>query len=372
MQCAFFLNKSISLQRLSIPVYRGDAVNSSKTDILSRTPDPKRLLLAATYSRISANYIQKLCEFQDKIQLSHEALLLDYEKASTKKCVNSNKLYNIGAHLLWLGARTQNISHGHVQYLKTIENPIGIKISKNSNTDDIVNLISHINPDNKEGRICLITRIGSMYVNDYLPKIITAIKEAALKVTWICDPMHGNTIKTKNCGIKTRYMEEITREIEQTILIHSQLGTIFAGLHLETTPEDVYECSDSLNEDETKLQNKYESLCDPRLNSQQTYRICEKMLSSLQYRTRQELTDLRKNIDDIDRLIIKTIADRLKVVAKIGQIKKEVGINSILDTERESQIRFKVEQQSEEVGLDKNFSWELIKSIINSGYDLQK
>ena len=211
-----------------------------------------------------------------------------------------------------------------------------------------------------------------MYVNDYLPKIITAIKEAALKVTWICDPMHGNTIKTKNCGIKTRYMEEITREIEQTILIHSQLGTIFAGLHLETTPEDVYECSDSLNEDETKLQNKYESLCDPRLNSQQTYRICEKMLSSLQYRTRQELTDLRKNIDDIDRLIIKTIADRLKVVAKIGQIKKEVGINSILDTERESQIRFKVEQQSEEVGLDKNFSWELIKSIINSGYDLQK
>jgi len=208
------------------------------------------------------------------IYTGHECLLLNYEEPLTRIDSITNKPYDCSAHLLWLGERTRQIDGAHVEFMRGINNPIGIKLSSNITSQELIKLLEIFNPDNIPGRIVLITRMGATKLKEVLPKLIKTVQENNYNVVWCCDPMHANTIKTPD-GIKTRPFELIKREVITFFQVHKEMGSYPGGLHLELTNEDVTECTggyiNSINDKD--LYKAYLSQCDPRLNGMQSLEL---------------------------------------------------------------------------------------------------
>lgn len=204
---------------------------------------------------------------------SHEALLLGYEEALTRQDSLTNLWYNCSAHMLWIGDRTRQVDGAHVEFLRGVHNPLGIKVGPSHNLDEIKQLISILNPKNEPGRITLITRFGRDKVNDYLPSLIRGIEKEGFKVLWSCDPMHGNTFLADS-SYKTRKFKDILAEIRSFFEIHFDEGTVPGGVHLELTGKDVTECIGGAQAImDHHLENNYATSCDPRLNAQQSLEL---------------------------------------------------------------------------------------------------
>lgn len=304
---------------LELPSYMGDAVNGHAFTPEARTPDPHRLVEAYQHSAATLNLIRaftgggfadlaKVHEwnrgfsanpayhrytamareidramqfmraagaYTDSLKTvdfysSHEALLLDYEDAMTRIDSRTGLPYNTGAHFLWIGERTRDADGAHVEMLSHVQNPIGVKLGPNATTDEIRALIDKLNPEGKEGRLTFITRLGAEKVGDKLPEIIDAVRDDGRPVTWMCDPMHGNTITASN-GYKTRRFEDVMGEVTGFFRAHQEVGTVPGGIHVELTGNDVTEVmGGGANIDEEGLQRRYETLVDPRLNHDQS------------------------------------------------------------------------------------------------------
>ncbi len=301
--------------------YRGDLINSIEASVDTRTPDPARLLEAYEKAALSLNFlralsdegfadlqhpeqweldfmqnneyykdyeqmvssINKAIKFMDtitpnrintshKVDLytSHEALNLFYDSAQTRRVPRKQGWFNLSAHLVWLGNRTQQIDGAHIEYLKGIQNPIGIKVGPPFDLENLLRLLDTINPNHEAGKIVLITRMGHDNVKKHLPTFIRAIKQHGHPVVWSCDPMHGNTYATGS-NVKTRKFNDILQEIRETFEVHRSEASYLGGVHLELTGDNVTECvggANGLNED--GLASNYETYCDPRLNYEQS------------------------------------------------------------------------------------------------------
>jgi len=300
--------------------YRGDIINNEDFDEFKRIPDPKLMIKGYSQSVQTMNLIRALSEggYADiqrindwnlnfvkntesskkyetlvnnvnkalnffksiglekieeskraKFYTAHESLLLPYETALTRKDSISLNYYACSAHMLWIGERTRQLEGAHVEYARGLQNPVGIKISEKCDSADLEKLIRIINPRNEEGKVVLICRMGKN-ISKGLPLLVDMIKRRHLNIVWICDPMHGNTVKLEN-GIKTRYIEDIK---EEYTFFHNYLkkNNIFpGGIHLEMTGRDITECIDK-NKDKdfiNNMSNNYESSCDPRLSASQ-------------------------------------------------------------------------------------------------------
>lgn len=233
---------------------------------------------------IGADKTEKL----DTVDLftSHEGLLLEYEQCLTRlldnplhppssPTTNTKEYYNTSAHFLWIGDRTRQIDHAHVEFFRGIANPIGVKIGPTTPVADILPLLRTLNPAREEGKITLITRYGAARVGELLPAHIRAVEDSeyARTVVWQCDPMHGNT-QSVGGGVKTRAFSDIFSELQQTLRIHKDQGSYLGGVHLELTGDAVTEClGGSENLDEDDLSTNYTSFCDPRLNEKQALEL---------------------------------------------------------------------------------------------------
>lgn len=311
---------------IELPSYRGDAVNDINFNEESRKQNPKRLLRtynqsAATLNLLRAfttggfadlnkvhvwnqefiaqspqgekyeeiaNSIDDALTFMKAVGItsdntsalklaefftSHEALLLGYEHALTRQDSLTEKWYNCSAHFLWIGDRTRQPNGAHVEFLSGVDNPIGIKVGPTINKEELISLCEKLNPENEWGRLTLISRMGADTVRSKLPPLIKAIKESGQKVLWVCDPMHGNTYKTKN-GYKTRHFDTILEELEHFFAIHRAEKTIPGGVHFELTGDNVTECLGGAQKiSDSDLKSRYETACDPRLNNEQSLEL---------------------------------------------------------------------------------------------------
>ncbi|MCH8494891.1 MAG: 3-deoxy-7-phosphoheptulonate synthase [Balneolales bacterium] len=306
---------------LKLPSYRGDLFNSFEPNEAARRADPARLVEAFQKSSMTLNFVRSLTDgggfadmhhpeyweldFMKKNQFyaeykqmvesihhaihfveaispnkvhtlknvdfftSHEALNLYYDAAQTRRVPHKPGYYNLSTHMPWIGNRTRQLDGAHVEYMRGIRNPIGVKVGPPYETDEILKLIEHLNPNQEEGRITLITRFGKDKVQEHLPGLIRAVNRAGFHVLWSCDPMHGNTYAT-NSGVKTRAFNDILDDIKQTFEVHRSENTILGGVHLEMTGGNVTECvggANGLNEE--GLGKNYLTYCDPRLNYEQ-------------------------------------------------------------------------------------------------------
>mgnify|MGYP000265247656 FL=1 len=201
---------------------------------------------------------------------SHEALLLDYEEALTRQDSLTGDWYDCSAHMLWIGERTRQLDGAHVEFLRGVRNPLGCKIGPTATPEEVLALCEALNPDRQPGRLTLITRMGATKVVDLLPPLLKAVSESGHPVVWVCDPMHGNTF-TADDGRKTRHFEDVLAEVSGFFAAHRYTGTHPGGVHLELTGDDVTEClgggSDLVTAD---LADRYETMCDPRLNGSQS------------------------------------------------------------------------------------------------------
>jgi 3-deoxy-7-phosphoheptulonate synthase len=200
---------------------------------------------------------------------SHEALILGYEEALTRRDSLTDDWYDCSAHMLWVGERTRQIDGAHVEFLAGVGNPIGCKIGPSTTPAEVLALCERLNPDRVPGRLTLITRMGAATVANALPPLLEAVRDAGHPVVWACDPMHGNTFSTAD-GRKTRRFDDILAEVTGFFAAHAEVGTWPGGLHVELTGEDVTEClggGDDLTE--ANLDHRYETVCDPRLNGRQ-------------------------------------------------------------------------------------------------------
>ncbi len=204
---------------------------------------------------------------------SHEALLLHYEQALTRVDSLTGKWYGCSAHMLWIGDRTRNLDGAHVEFMKGVQNPIGLKCGPSLEPDDLLRLIDALNPQNIPGRLTLIARMGHEKVEAKLPALVRAVKRQGAKVVWSCDPMHGNTIKSAT-GYKTRPFDRILGEVKSFFAVHRAEGTHAGGVHFEMTGQDVTECiggAKAVTED--SLADRYHTHCDPRLNASQSLEL---------------------------------------------------------------------------------------------------
>jgi len=210
---------------------------------------------------------------QTTLFTSHEALLLNYEEALTRKD-ETGKWYDCSAHMLWIGDRTRELTEAHIEYFRGIENPIGCKVGPSMGEDELIDLIDALNPNNEEGRLNLIVRMGADHIREYFPKLLKRVRDEKRNVVWSCDPMHGNVEKTDN-GFKTRQFDNILQEVKEFFDIHQEMGTIPAGIHLEMTGNNVTECtgSQSCPISENDLGSRYHTQCDPRLNANQALEL---------------------------------------------------------------------------------------------------
>jgi 3-deoxy-7-phosphoheptulonate synthase len=201
---------------------------------------------------------------------SHEALLLPFEEALTRRDSLTGDWYDCSAHFLWVGERTRQAGGAHVEFLSGVKNPIAVKVGPTATPDELLELCELLDPDDVPGRLSFITRLGSTRVEDVLPPLVRAVRDSGRGVVWICDPMHGNTFTTGS-GVKTRRLDDVLTEIKSFFVVHQQEGTIPGGVHLELTAQDVTECLGGAEEvlDE-HLNRRYEALCDPRLNARQS------------------------------------------------------------------------------------------------------
>jgi 3-deoxy-7-phosphoheptulonate synthase len=210
---------------------------------------------------------------------SHEALILGYEEALTRRDSLTGDWYDCSAHLLWIGERTRQVDGAHVEFLRGVRNPIGVKLGPTVTPDEAVSLCDTLNPDGVPGRLTLISRMGASNVATALPPILRAVSGAGHPVVWACDPMHGNTF-TSDTGRKTRHFEDIITEIAGFFAAHREVGTWPGGVHIELTGDDVTECLGGSEQlDHADLDDRYETMCDPRLNARQSldlaFRVAE-------------------------------------------------------------------------------------------------
>jgi 3-deoxy-7-phosphoheptulonate synthase len=220
---------------------------------------------------------------------SHEALLLNYEQALTRVDSLSGEWYDCSAHMLWIGDRTRNIDEAHVEFMRGIKNPIGMKCGPTMETDDLIRLIDVLNPENEAGRLTLIARMGHDRVEENLPRLVQAVEREGRKVVWSCDPMHGNTIKSSS-GYKTRPFDRILAEVKGFFNVHRAEGSYAGGVHFEMTGQDVTECiggAQAISED--RLGDRYHTHCDPRLNASQALELAFLIAEQL----KQEREDIR-------------------------------------------------------------------------------
>jgi 3-deoxy-7-phosphoheptulonate synthase len=209
---------------------------------------------------------------QTDIYTSHEALLLGYEQALTRVDSTSGEHYATSGHFLWVGDRTRQPDHAHVEYMRGIRNPIGLKCGPSTTPDGLLQLIDILNPANEPGRLTLISRFGAEKVGDHLPALIRAVQREGRKVVWSCDPMHGNTVTAS--GYKTRPFDKVMQEIRSFFDVHRAEGTYAGGIHLEMTGNNVTECTGGARAlSEADLRSRYMTYCDPRLNAEQAIEV---------------------------------------------------------------------------------------------------
>lgn len=308
----------------TLPSYRGDLVNQVEFNPKARRPDPDMLLRGYERAALTLNFIRALSEggFADlhhperwdldfvrrmprsekydrllnslgdairfleaiidvsapelervNFYTSHEALHLLYEQALTRRVPRRDGWYNLSTHMPWIGNRTRSLDGAHVEYMRGIQNPVGVKVGGEFDSDEIVNLIRHLNPENTEGRVTLIHRMGADAIAEQLPELVAAVRRANLRVIWSCDPMHGNTITTDN-GWKTRPFDRILEELRASFRIHRECGSHLGGVHLELTGDNVTECIGGSGDiTESDLPTAYKSNVDPRLNYEQAMEI---------------------------------------------------------------------------------------------------
>ncbi|MFC3452584.1 3-deoxy-7-phosphoheptulonate synthase [Amycolatopsis speibonae] len=263
-----------------LPAYRGDMVNSATPDPALRRPDPARLRRAYEQSAITIGRLRKYAavgegsegESDNDIFTSHEALVLDYERALTRldhSDPQRPRLISTSAHLLWVGERTRQPDGAHIGFASLIANPIGLKIGPNAKPADVLGYVRRLNPYDLPGKLTVICRMGSGMVRSTLPAIVDEVESAGRQVVWACDPMHGNTFVSTN-GYKTRHFDDILDEVRGFFEVHAAQGSHPGGLHVEMTGEDVAECIGGLADiRERDFPHGYLTACDPRLNAQQ-------------------------------------------------------------------------------------------------------
>jgi 3-deoxy-7-phosphoheptulonate synthase len=307
---------------VELPAYRGDMVNDFAFTEAARTPDPNRLVRAYHASSATLNLVraftmggfadlryvhdwnrgfvanaanQKYERLAHDIDMAmkfmaacgadfdamrtveffaaHEALVLDYERPLTRIDSRTGLAYDTSAHFVWVGERTRDLDGAHVDFVSRIQNPVGVKVSANAESDQLLKLLDKIDPDRVPGRVSFITRMGARAVRDALPPIVERVNESGAQVTWICDPMHGNTFSSTT-GFKTRHFDDVVDEVHGFFDVHRALGTVPGGIHVELTGNDVTECLGGSEKIlDADLEKRYESLCDPRLNHQQSLEL---------------------------------------------------------------------------------------------------
>jgi 3-deoxy-7-phosphoheptulonate synthase len=308
---------------VTLPAYRGDAVNDIEFTESSRTPDPQRLVRVYNTSAATLNLVRAFTrggfadlrqvhewnkgfirdsQFGEKYEqmateigralafmasagvdpeqfkavdfyASHEALIIEYEKALTRIDSRTQLPYDVSGHFIWIGERTRQLDGAHVDFASKVRNPIGVKLGPKSTVEDALALIAKLNPDNEPGRITFITRMGAKTVREALPALVDGVTKSGASVLWVCDPMHGNTFESKN-GYKTRNFEDVLDEVRGFFEVHKKLGTHPGGIHIELTGDDVTEClggGDKVSEKD--LESRYETACDPRLNHSQSLEL---------------------------------------------------------------------------------------------------
>jgi 3-deoxy-7-phosphoheptulonate synthase len=305
---------------VELPVYRGDAVNSIEFTAAARMPDPGRLLEAYHCASVTLNLCRSLAasgyadlrqvhawnqdfvsgspagqryeRLADEIDRaitfmhacgadprefravefysSHEALLLDYERALTRTSDRNGQAYDLSAHLLWIGERTRDPCGAHVEFARQIRNPIAVKIGPDASAQDVLELMEALNPDQEPGRLTLTTRMGARRIRQVLPPLVEQVAASHPEVVWVCDPMHGNTMEAAS-GQKTRNFDDVLDEVAGFFEVHRALGTHPGGIHIEFTGDDVTECIGGGHHiAESDLGYRYETACDPRLNRGQS------------------------------------------------------------------------------------------------------
>jgi 3-deoxy-7-phosphoheptulonate synthase len=308
---------------ITLPAYRGDAVNDLEFTEKSRTPNPQRLVKVyntssatlnlvraftqggfadlrqvhtwnrgfAADARFSARYEEMANEIGRAIKFmesagvdpesfksvdfysSHEALILEYEKALTRIDSRTENPYDVSAHFLWIGERTRQLDGAHMDFAQKIHNPIGVKLGPKSTPEDVLAIIAKLNPDNEPGRLTFITRMGAGLIREKLPELIKTVEKSGAVVLWVCDPMHGNTYEAPS-GYKTRKFDDVLDEVRGFFEVHKKLGTHPGGIHIELTGDDVTECvggGEQISHED--LASRYESACDPRLNHTQSLEL---------------------------------------------------------------------------------------------------
>ena len=311
-----------TINGVKLPSYRGDIINSFEFTEAARRPDPQRLVEAYHRSSATLNLlrafaqggladlhevnrwnmaflennpqkdkyldlsrrIQDTLEFMDVIGInatntpslhetslftSHEALLLNYEQALTRIDTLTGKPYDCSAHMVWIGERTRQLDHAHIEFFRGINNPVGVKVGPSMEEDELIRLIDALNPNNDPGRLTLITRMGADKLEANLPRLLRRVKAEGRNVVWSSDPMHGNTFSASS-GYKTRNFDAILSEIKQFFQAHEAEGTYAGGIHLEMTGQHVTECTGGAYQiSDEDLKEAYKTQCDPRLNADQ-------------------------------------------------------------------------------------------------------
>ncbi|MEO1567885.1 MAG: 3-deoxy-7-phosphoheptulonate synthase class II [Pseudomonadota bacterium] len=324
-----------TIDGVTLPSYRGDNINGMEFTPEARVPDPERLMQAYSQSAATLNLLrafsqggyadltnvhkwmlgfvdrspqgaryQALAEqithamdfmaacgispvsvpqlSQVEFYTSHEALLLGYQEALTRIDSTSGDWYDTSAHFLWIGHRTRQLDHAHVNFLKGVKNPIGVKCGPGMDADTLNALMETLNPEDEPGRLTLIARFGADGVAEHLPSLVRTVQESGRTVVWSCDPMHGNTLKTET-GYKTRPVDAILSEVSQFIDIVSAEGAYPGGVHVEMTGQDVTECIGGAQDiTERDLSSRYHTHCDPRLNGEQALELAFLIAEKLQ------------------------------------------------------------------------------------------
>jgi 3-deoxy-7-phosphoheptulonate synthase len=220
--------------------------------------------------------------------VSHEGLLFDYERPLTRIDSRTSTPYVTSGHFIWIGERTRDLTGAHVDFFSRVRNPIGLKLGPGSTKDQVLALMEKLDPEREPGRLTLISRMGAEKIRDVLPPLVEAVKDSGATPLWITDPMHGNGITTKN-GYKSRRFDDVLNEVTGFFEVHRALGTHPGGLHVELTGDDVAECLGGSEQiDEATLEQRYESVCDPRLNHMQSLELAFLVAEQLVETTRRK------------------------------------------------------------------------------------
>lgn len=314
-----------TINGVELPSYRGDIINGIAFTDAARVPNPERLVQVYNQSASTMNLLRSFAQggfadlhqvhqwnleflntspagdkfhgvagkIDDALQFmeacgiapglgqlketefytSHEALLLPYEQALTRQDSLTGDWYDCSAHMLWIGDRTRQLDGAHVEFLRGVKNPIGVKAGPSMDPEDLVRLCNVLNPENEPGRLNVIVRMGANKVEDGMPKLIQAIQKEGKNVVWSSDPMHGNTVKAST-GYKTRRVDDVLKEVQQFFQVHNAEGTYAGGVHFEMTGQNVTECvGGSFEVTEADLADRYHTHCDPRLNADQSLEL---------------------------------------------------------------------------------------------------